>query len=168
MGLCTYAHSVQNFFAPAGGRKQFYLLLETLAALQSSPGGTDIRSAIQRIEESRKGRFVIFFLSDFIDEDLSEDLRLLRQVHDVSLLHIYDPLEFATTPLFFPAVEAEKNQRGQFSSRERSRAGFREELRERAAKNGILAESFSTARAAGSQLGHFLHAKSRLQARRSL
>jgi len=168
LGLCTYAQNVVDFLPPSAGRKQFYSLLEVLAALKSRPGGTDIRSAIQKIEESRKRRFVLFFISDFIDEDLASDLILLRQVHDISLLHVYDPLEFKESPLFFPAVSAETRESGRFRAKNSQSLTFREDLRTRAAGAGILAESFSTAEPAGLQLGHFLHAKSRLQARRAV
>ena len=36
---------------------------------------------------------MIFFISDLIDDDVPEDLRFLRPRHDVSLLHVSDPLE---------------------------------------------------------------------------
>ena len=56
---------------------------------------SDPRCAVHAIERFRGRRFVIFLLSDFIDHDEPEDLKYFKKRHDVSLIHLYDPLEYA-------------------------------------------------------------------------
>lgn len=98
LGFVFFADRVLAASRPRGGRKQLYRFLRT-ALEQSSPwkrpvGVSDPRSAVHAIQHHR-GRFVVFLISDFIDHDVPEDLRYLRERHDVSLLHVFDPFEYA-------------------------------------------------------------------------
>lgn len=96
-GLVLFAGNVLKTLNPAGGRRHLFECLKALAEAplysKQETGDSDPRSACHKIESLKGRRFVIFMISDFIDDDLPDDLRYLRARHDVNLLRIYDPLE---------------------------------------------------------------------------
>jgi uncharacterized protein (DUF58 family) len=99
LGWVVFADRALETARPRPGRAQLFRGLKAMLVhtgpwrrpvLQSDP-----RAAVHAIESLRGGRYVVFMISDFIDHDVPEDLRYLRARHDVSLLHLFDPLEYA-------------------------------------------------------------------------
>jgi uncharacterized protein (DUF58 family) len=98
LGFLTYSDKVIDFSLPREGKVQFMRGLTAFyrGAVEEAARTeySDMRQAVHRIQRIKGKRFVIFFLSDFIEEDIPEDIRYLQAKHDVVLFHIYDPLEF--------------------------------------------------------------------------
>lgn len=101
LGHVLFADRALAETRPRAGRAQLFRMLqqmlENTAPWRREVGVSDPRAAIHAVEKNR-GRFAIFLISDFIDHDVPDDLRYLRARHDVTLLHVYDPLEFAAHP----------------------------------------------------------------------
>jgi uncharacterized protein (DUF58 family) len=99
LGYLTFHERVIDFQRPSGGRGQLYTFLRTLLGHQDRPpertGASDPRAAIHAIQQLRGRRFVVFLISDFIDHDVPDDMRYIGLRHDVSLVHVYDPFEYA-------------------------------------------------------------------------
>lgn len=97
LGYVLYADRVLAESRPRLGRAQLFRVLRAL--LEHSDSWTrrvtvsDPRVALHHLEARRGGPMVVFLISDFMDEDVPEDLRYLRPRHAVSLLHVFDPLE---------------------------------------------------------------------------
>ena len=97
LGYVLYADRVLAESRPRLGRAHLWRVLKTL--LDHSRPWTrpvtvsDPRVALHQLESRRAGPMLVFLISDFIDEDVPEDLRYLRPRHAVSLLHVFDPLE---------------------------------------------------------------------------
>ncbi len=116
LGFVTFADRVFANDRPRAGRKQLFRALKTLVqARQAKPepsAFSDPRCAIHAIQRSRGRRLVVFLISDFIDHDVPEDLKYLKQRHDVTLIHLYDPLEYIRTDcLRLPAYSPEGPRR---------------------------------------------------------
>jgi uncharacterized protein (DUF58 family) len=99
LGWVTFADRVLDQGRPRPGRGALFAALAgflTAAEPWSRPiEESDPRAAIHAVERHRGRRCVVFLISDFIDHDVPEDLKYVRARHDVSLLHVYDPLEYA-------------------------------------------------------------------------
>ncbi|MEM7586637.1 MAG: DUF58 domain-containing protein [Acidobacteriota bacterium] len=115
LGYVTFADRVFELDRPRAGKKQLFRALKTfVSALEPAAEPcplSDPRTAIHAIEGFRGRSFVVFLISDFIDHDVPEDLRYFRRRHDVSLIQIYDPVEYARTdavrlPAFSPEGSA--------------------------------------------------------------
>lgn len=168
VGYVTFADQVLDESRPRGGREQLFRVLRALLG-STSPWArrvaeSDPRQAIHAIQRSRGRRFVVFLVSDFIDHDVPEDLKYVQARHDVSLLHVYDPLEYvASAPVLLRGQAPEGRhifrtfRPGEDESLE-ARAGF---LRAQAARHGIAAASFSTAEPVAHALGRLFHGKRR-------
>jgi uncharacterized protein (DUF58 family) len=149
------------------GKRQLYQMMERLVFYRdhSVPGGkTDIRSAIHSLQRKKGHRFVVFLLSDFIDLDMPDDLRYLVSSHDLALMHIYDPFEYAKSKhikLLFQDPENEKNYHTKIDSI-RSLEEQETHLKEISIKYGLSWESFATNVSPNLSLGHFFARKRRI------
>lgn len=170
LGYLLFSDSVHRIHPPRPGKAQLHRLLSDLvqySTVTEPSGSTDPRVAIHAIEALRGRRFVIFLISDFIDHDVPDDLRFVRRRHDVSLLHIYDPIEFGDTmkadpDLLLPVFAPEGGRRAMMKPslmKEHTLAATRSVLEQAATKYRILVHSISTSDAVGPALGAFLHRK---------
>ncbi len=164
LGWVVFADRLLQAAPPAAGRVQLFRCLKALLAhtapWQRRVAESDPRAAIHAIERQRGRRFVVFLISDFIDHDVPDDLRYLRARHDVSLLHVYDPLEYAPPgPVVFEAAAPEGDPRPQ-----RLRPGatgelaeMQEFLRRVAGRHRIAIGSLPTDRPVPAALAGFFH-----------
>jgi len=166
LGWVLFADEALDVEPPRGGNRQLFSFLRTLlegAQPWKRPvSGSDPRAAVHAIQGSRRGRFVVFLISDFVDHDVPEDLKYLRPRHDVSLLHVYDPVELTpAAPVVFAAHSPEKPDG--LRSTSPGAAGSLEEMQRfllrEAARYRLAAHSFSTAEPVSGTLGEFLHRK---------
>ena len=152
LGLVAYSDRVRASYPTEKGKVQLYRVVR---AIYESAVGTpapcdvsDMRQAIFEIQKMRGRRFVIFFISDFIDFDVPEDLKYLQALHEVYLLHLYDPLEYeAAREISFLSRSPEGKRRpgsatpGSAGSLERITSYLKEE----AGRHKIRCVSLSTA-----------------------
>ena len=171
LGWVIFADKVLESARPRDGRVQLFRALQALLAhtgrWDRPVAESDPRAAIHAIERWRGGRYVVFLISDFIDHDIPDDLRYLRARHDVSLLHVYDPLEYAEPgPIAFEAVspEGEAQPRRVRPGDTGGLAEMKAFLRRAAGRYGIAVSSLPTDRPVGAALSELFHHKRRLRA----
>lgn len=152
LGFITYADRVLESSVPRKGKAQFFRAVKTFyAAAVGKPKKCDVsdmRQAIHQIQGLRGRRFMIFFLSDFVDFDIPDDLRYLQARHDVRMIHLYDPLEYRTDDaLSFLSFSPEGKRRTAALARagEDRLPAMRRFLYEESAKLGVRYTSISTA-----------------------
>lgn len=178
LGHILFADQLLASARPRGGRGQLFRTLRALLA-HTAPwtrpvAESDVRAAVHAVERHRRGRFVVFLISDFIDRDLPDDLKYLRSRHDVSLLHVYDPLEYAAPddavrfPAFAPEGPTDNAAPGHplRPGETGDLATLQAFLRQRCGRYGLGLASFSTALPVASTLDRYFHHKRRQQARR--
>lgn len=171
LGLVLFADRLVESLPPAGGRKRLFEVLRALLAnterWRRPVSVSDPRTAIGAIEAYGGRRFVVFLISDFVDHDLPEDLKYVRARHDVSLVHVYDPVEYEVSDAVrfrarSPEPAAGRDRVEYLSPGETgSLDEMRRFLRVEAARYGIGAASMGTDQPVPEALGRFLHAKSR-------
>lgn len=170
LGWVLFADKALDVEPPRGGNRQLFSFLRTLldrAQPWDRPvNESDPRAAVHAIQAARRGRFVVFLISDFVDHDVPEDLKYLRPRHDVSLLHVYDPVEFTpAASVVFPGRSPENldRQRPTSPGAGGSLAEMQRFLLREAARYRLAAHSFSTAEPVSDALGEFLHRKRSLR-----
>jgi uncharacterized protein (DUF58 family) len=155
--------------APAKtGRRQMYQMMERLVHFRENPpigGKTDIRSAIHSLQKRKGHRFVVFLISDFIDLDMPDDLRYLVSSHDLALLHVFDPFEYATSKhLKFQFLDPEDSLSTHIGNSNEFRTLAEQEthLKDISVKYGLTWASFPTNLSPNQSLGHFFARKHRI------
>lgn len=112
LGMVSFSDTVQSTFLPKKGRAYLFEILKSLVIQKNNPPQsikvTDIKSAIQTIQAQKGRKFMIFLISDFIERDIPEDLRLIQDKHDVVMFHVYDQFEYHKSKhVFFPFYSPE-------------------------------------------------------------
>ena len=168
LGFLTFSDRIHEISRPIRARHQLFRALKTwLGHIDQGPtpaDESDPRLAIHAVQQFRGKRLVVFLISDFVDHDIPDDLRYVQAKHDVSLIHIYDPIEYTDTgAVFFAAVSPEK---GRLPARARpgwagSLDRFRRFLAEEGGKYRALSASLSTRDPIDRSLMEFFHRKQR-------
>lgn len=168
LGWVLFADQDLEHARPRGGKPQLFralrALLDHTGAWDRPVTVSDPRAAIHAIEAMGGHRFVVFLISDFIDHDVPEDLKYLRAHHDVSLLHVYDPVEYSTTDAVrFAAhsAEGESTLAAVTPGSTGPLGEMRSFLAREASRHRISVGSFSTGDAVSDALSRFLHTKRR-------
>ncbi len=166
-GLILFSDTVKQSLRSNRGQSHLMQCLENMVVANSQAGEaavSDPRVAIKHLQMKRKGKYVVFLISDFIDRDVPDDLKYLGERHDVNLLHIYDPLEYNYTPeVKFLATSAEGESAStlvNFGSTG-SLSTFTTALQQQCNRLKMHFSSFNTSVPVHKQLISFLHSKGR-------
>jgi uncharacterized protein (DUF58 family) len=95
VGLMIFTDKVELYIPPRKGRRHVLRLIRELLAFEPQSHGTDIKLALDTINEILKRRSIIFLVSDFLDEpeNFRKPLFMTNRKHDVIAIDLHDPLE---------------------------------------------------------------------------
>jgi len=93
VGLLLFTDKIEKFIPPKKGRFHVLRLIREVLYFKPSGSKTDIAGAIDYLLRVIKKRSVLFLISDFLDKDFYQPLRMASKKHDLIATHIYDPLE---------------------------------------------------------------------------
>lgn len=93
VGALLFADKIEKFISPKKGKKHVLRIIRELIDVQVQGGGTDLKSALEYITNLQKKRSIIFIISDFIDDNYENALKILSKRHDVVGVHVYDAFE---------------------------------------------------------------------------
>lgn len=167
LGFISYSDKVHEIILPRTGDVQFMSVLKRLVlAATSTPEDTDesdLRQAVHAIQKLKGKRYLVYFISDFIDYDFPDDLRYLKKSHDVSMIHLFDIMEYSTSKdISFSAYSPE--QRGCAYSINPVSAGNLQEvqnlLKKESARYNIPVHSIDTRESITEALFRLFHSES--------
>jgi len=108
VGMTLFADHDELHLEASRSRHHVLRMIREVMAHRPARAGTDLGGCIQRWMQSSPKRSVVFILSDLLDTSFEEPLRYLALRHDVTVLHLSDPLERAWPRLpFGMAVQLE-------------------------------------------------------------
>ena len=95
VGLMIFTDQVELYIPPRKGRKHVLRLIRELLAFEPEHHGTDIKNALDKMNQILKQRSIIFLVSDFIDnpDSYQRALYTTNRKHDVIAVDLHDPLE---------------------------------------------------------------------------
>ena len=99
LGMICFTDRVEAFVRPAGGRKQFYRLMDSLSNIKTTGKGTDIEKALTFLNRMAGKGAVVFLISDFMAEAYSKALRVSGRRFDLIPVTVEDHAEMG-----FPEV----------------------------------------------------------------
>ncbi len=169
VGYVLFNHKVVNSSIPKSGKLQLFRSLKAMLQeldKEEISSFTDIRVVFHEIQKYKNKKYIVFVISDFIDRDIPEDLKYARAEHDISFLHIYDPLEYELTenllvPVFSPEKEDILNKGILHPGETGGLESIQNFLRQQGIKYKITVDSFSTRDQIHKKLKNFFHKKKR-------
>jgi len=95
VGLLIFTDQIELFIPPRKGRKHVLRLIRELLAFEPQSKGTNIKMALDKVNQILKRRSIIFLVSDFMaDPDgYRKALSVTNRRHDVIAVDLNDPLD---------------------------------------------------------------------------
>jgi uncharacterized protein (DUF58 family) len=88
-----FSDQVEKFIPPKKGRQHILRIIRELINFQPERQGTDLSEGLRYFSNAIKKRSIAFLISDFMDDNYEEALRIANKRHDLVALNIYDERE---------------------------------------------------------------------------
>lgn len=93
VGMILFSDTVEKFIAPKKGKSHILRLVRELLSYEPKGTGTNIGGALEYLNHVIKKRSISFVVSDFIDKEYDNALRIVGKRHDVIAVTLNDPRE---------------------------------------------------------------------------
>lgn len=93
VGLILFSDDVVKYVPPKKGRSHILLVIRELLYAETDKHKTSVKDALEFLMKVSSRKSVVFLLSDFLDDNYMESLRIVNRKHDLICLNIYDPYE---------------------------------------------------------------------------
>jgi len=95
VGLLIFTDQIELYIPPRKGRKHVLRLIRELLAFEPKNKGTNIKMALDKVNQILKRRSIIFLVSDFMADPQSSrrQLSVTNRRHDVIAVDLNDPLD---------------------------------------------------------------------------
>ncbi len=93
VGVIFFSDKVELYIPPKKGKQHALYIVRQLLTSTPKRNATNISEAIKFFNKAAKQKSIAFIMSDFIDEDYSDDLRVIGNRHDVIGLNVYDKMD---------------------------------------------------------------------------
>jgi len=93
VGVFLFTDKVEEFIPARKGRKHILKIISKLVSYEPKSTNTDINKSLVYISKIVKKRSIIFVISDFISNDFSRPLKILKKKNDVIALRVIDNRE---------------------------------------------------------------------------
>lgn len=95
VGMIMYSSLLEKYLPPRKGRNRALEMLRDILYLEPKDKRTNLAGAFRYADLMLKKRSVIFVLSDFLDKDFQDSLKMLARKHDVIALQVLDKAELS-------------------------------------------------------------------------
>lgn len=93
VGLIAFSDKIEHFVAPKKGRRHILRIIRDVLVFKPSSKGTSLKSALKFALNALKKKSVLFLISDFIDQEYQDVLKVASRKHDLVALELFDPRE---------------------------------------------------------------------------
>ena len=93
VGAIFYSDKIEKYIEPKKGRQHALFIVREMLSLESTGGGTSLNAAIKYFSNAIKRTSIAFILSDFIDSNYEDALRVAGKKHDIIGVKIYDKMD---------------------------------------------------------------------------
>ena len=93
VGLLLFSDEIELFIPPAKGRSHVLRIIRELVDFKAKHKKTNLNNALKFIYNILKKKAIVFVVSDFIDTNYDNTLKIVGGKHDLTGIKIYDQLE---------------------------------------------------------------------------
>ena len=93
VGLILFSDDVVRYVPPKKGKSHILLVIRELLYAETDKYKTSVKDALEFLMKVSSRKCVVFLLSDFLDDNYMESLRIVNRKHDLICINIYDPYE---------------------------------------------------------------------------
>jgi uncharacterized protein (DUF58 family) len=93
IGAILFSDKIEKFIPPKKGRQHILRIIRELIEFEPLSKGTDVGGALQYLTNVIKKRSTAFLISDMMDKDYEDALKISGKKHDLIVLRVYDMRE---------------------------------------------------------------------------
>lgn len=93
IGLVLFSDKIEKFIPPKKGKSHILRIIRELINFEPTGAATDISMALKYFTQMIKRKSIAFVLSDFMDKDFEDALKIASRKHDVVALKVLDKAE---------------------------------------------------------------------------
>ncbi len=90
IGVIFFSDKVEKFIPPKKGKKHILRIILELLNFEPESNRTNLSEALKYLTNALKKRCSAFIISDFLETDFEEALKIASNKHDIAALKIYD------------------------------------------------------------------------------
>ncbi len=90
IGMIMFSSRIEKFIPPKKGRQHILRIIRELINFEPADRNTNLTEALRYFTNVIKKRSTAFIISDFIDENYEDALKIAGKKHDIIALNIYD------------------------------------------------------------------------------
>ena len=92
-GLILFSDEIELYIPPKKGKSHVLRIIRELLEHEPKSNKTNIANALKFLSNVMKKKAIVFVLSDFIDDNYRDTLKIAAKKHDVTGIRIYDKSE---------------------------------------------------------------------------
>lgn len=93
VGVIFFSDKVEQYIPPKKGKQHALFIVRELLTATPRGKATNISEACKFFNRATKQKSIAFIMSDFLDDDFDDDLRVIGSRHDVIGLKVYDKMD---------------------------------------------------------------------------
>ncbi|MFT4093479.1 MAG: DUF58 domain-containing protein [Niabella sp.] len=93
VGAIFYSNTIEMYIAPKKGRQHALFIVREMLTLEAKGKSTNMNIALKYFKNAIRQSSIAFLLSDFIDSNYEDALRVAGRKHDLIGIKIYDQMD---------------------------------------------------------------------------
>ena len=93
IGIIFFSDKIERFIPPKKGKTHILRIISELIEFKPENSKTNINEALRYVSNVIKKKSIVFIISDFMDKNFDDALKLTNKKHDLVAFKIYDPGE---------------------------------------------------------------------------
>lgn len=93
VGVIFFSDKVEKYIPPKKGKQHVLYIVRELLTMEPKGKGTRLSEGIRFFNNSTKQKSIAFILSDFMDQQFEDALKVAGKKHDVTGIKVYDKMD---------------------------------------------------------------------------
>lgn len=93
IGVVFYSDKIEKYIPPKKGKQHALFIVRELLSVEPKKKGTQLTTALRYFNNTTRQKSIAFILSDFIDANYKDALRVAGNKHDIIGLKLYDKMD---------------------------------------------------------------------------
>jgi uncharacterized protein (DUF58 family) len=110
VGVVFFSDRVEGYIPPKKGRDHVLFIVRQLLTIEPKRRGTNLSEAIRFFNHSARQKSIVFLLSDFLDANFDDALKVAGKKHDLIGIKVYDRMDMQLPKIGM--IEAEDSETG--------------------------------------------------------
>jgi uncharacterized protein (DUF58 family) len=110
VGVVFFSDRIEGYIPPKKGRDHVLFIVRRLLTIEPKHRGTNLSEAIRFFNHSARQKSIVFLLSDFLDVNFDDALKVAGKKHDLIGIKVYDRMDMQLPQIGM--IEAEDSETG--------------------------------------------------------